>query len=453
MRHAINRVDVVWGYLSQFLSVCSSLLMLPFILYYLNSEDVGVWYVFITMIGLVQLLEFGFLPTISRYVSYIYSGATDIQEENIFSSGQEQINVQLLANVISSAKKIYLIVAMISAVIILFGGTVYLHTLSYKGDREEIYMSWIIYGMATILQFYFGYYNSILKGRGEQTVLNKIIVASKLTNIAFTIPFLFLGLGIKSIAFGMLASAIVDRLLVRRALFSKGENEVVIAFKLDCSRPYTKIIWQKAKLMGLVQLGNFLTTRCSLLIVSSFVGLDAAAKYGFTLQITSVAVIVASMYFGLQMPRFSAEYVRGNTGVIQSLFTRAIGISWVLFLLYSVLLVSLGPFLLSLFSLNTTLLPTVMLCVFLSSAFLEMNHSLCTAYLTTKNKFVFAKAILITGIIITISSFLLGLHYGLWGMILSQFICQVVYNNWKWPLVVFRELNISFKEPILALRR
>lgn len=453
MRHAIKKTDVIWGYLSQILNISSSLILLPFILIYLNSEDIGVWYVFITMIGLIQLLEFGFLPTTSRYISYIYSGAKDIIGSDVITSDEDKVDVQFLSNIISSSRTIYLIVSCISVVIIVFGGTLYLSTLDYKGDFHEIYLAWVIYGLATILLFYFGYYNSILKGRGDQTALNKITVVSKLTNILFTIPLLSMGFGIKSIAFGVLASAIIDRILVGRAVhYSKDSKEVTEAFNLKSNKSYTRVIWKQAKLMGIVQLGNFLTTRASLLVVSTFIGLDAAAKYGFTLQITSVAVIVSSMYFGLQMPRLSSEYIKGKFDIIKFLFIRSLGISWLLFLIYFGMIMVCGSHILSLISENTTILPSAMLFVYLISAFLEMNHSLCTAYLTTKNEIIFTKAIICTGVLIVIFACILGYFFGLWGVILSQFICQALYNNWKWPFLVFKQLNIKVMDPLIALK-
>ncbi|MFM5140812.1 O-unit flippase-like protein [Aeromonas rivipollensis] len=454
MRHVVSKNDILWGYLSQFLTIGSNLLLLPFILIYLSAEDIGVWYVFITMVSLVQLLEFGLLPTISRYISYIYAGANEILEGDVVTTEAEKINHKLLISVIHASKKIYLKLSIISFIVIFFGGTYYLSTLDYRGDTYDMYASWCGYGLSTIILFYFGYYNAMLKGRGDQTMLNKIVVISKLTSVFFTIPFLIMGFGLVSVAFGVLASAIVDRVLVRRAIdFKQYSLSMVLNPDSISTKDYTRVIWSKAKLMGLVQVGNFLTTRCSLFIVSSYIGLDAAAKYGFTLQVTSVAVIVASMYFGLQMPRLSSEHIRGDLYIVRKIFSKALGVSWAILFLLCIFIMSVGPIFLSFFTKNVELLPTGILCVFLTSAMLEMNHSLCTAFLTTKNKFDFAFPIFATGVLIVIFSYILGSMYGLWGVVISQLLCQLLYNNWKWPLTVFSELNMSFKDPIFSLKK
>ncbi len=454
MKHRVEKKDVIWGYLSQILNMASGLLLLPFVLYFLSQEDVGVWYVFITFIGLIQLLEFGFLPTISRYISYVFAGADDISDKCIPECNEKnEVNISLLSNVIFASRRIYLLVSLMAFLIISVGGTYYLSTLDYSGDRELLYFSWLIYGSATVILFYFGHYNALLKGRGDQTQLNKVVVFSKLTNIIFAIPLLYLGYGLLSLSIGMLCSVVVDRVLVRLSVFDSNASETIKAFQLKRTKDYTMTIWKNAKLMGVVQLGNFLTVRGSVLIVSSVIGLKAAAMYGFTLQITSIAVIVSSMYFGLQLPYMNSEQVKGNIEGIKRVFCRSLGLSWVLFFSFSCSLLVFGPYLLSLISQDTQLLPSMMLLFFLVAAFLEMNHSLCTAFLTTKNEIIFMWPLFITGVMISLCSIISAYFYGLWGVILSQLILQLLYNNWKWPLLVFRELNISGFKPITSLLR
>lgn len=453
MTYQIVKNDILWGYLSQFFNMASSLLLLPFILYFMTTEDVGLWYVFVSIIGLIQLLEFGFLPTVSRYISYVYSGAQNIELDKVPDYEVDRgINIELLSGIIFSAKKIYGWVSILALLLLTIAGSVYISTLEYSGDRALVYSSWIIYGAAAIVIFYFGYYSSILKGRGDQTKLNKSIVLSKLSNIIITIPLLYAGFGLLAIALGVLMSAIVDRILVRFFVFDKCALETIEAFKIKSAKDYTSVIWGNAKLMGLVQLGNFLTVRSSVLIVSSVIGLEAAATYGFTLQITSVAVIVASMYFGLQLPLMNSAQVSNNITIIKSTFLKSIGISWVLFFIYMFGTITLGVYLVEVLFDSANLLPRPMLIVFLIAAFLEMNHSLCTAYLTTKNTIVFMKPMLITGILIFSFSLCFGSIFGLWGIILSQFFLQLIYNNWKWPLIVFTELKISLKDPLIELR-
>ncbi|HHH1715679.1 TPA: hypothetical protein ACPY4M_004563, partial [Yersinia enterocolitica] len=73
---------------------------------------------------------------------------------------------------------------------------------------------------------------------------------------------------------------------------------------------------------------------------------------------------------------------------------------------------------------------------------LEMNHSICATIITSKNKVPFVFASLFSGGLIILLSIILSVHfkYGVLGLILAQGIVQLMYNNWKWPLMVYNEL-------------
>ncbi|HFO7333181.1 TPA: hypothetical protein ACHK0X_005547, partial [Escherichia coli] len=106
-----------------------------------------------------------------------------------------------------------------------------------------------------------------------------------------------------SLAVGAVISVIIDRILIRKYVYSQESGLIRNLEKSNKTVSLKKVIWQSARDMGVVQLGNYLSVRAGVLIVSSFVNLDAAASYGLTVQVTMVIVIIASMFFGLNIPR------------------------------------------------------------------------------------------------------------------------------------------------------
>ena len=66
----INKNDILWGYLSQFLYIGSGAILIPVAIANLSAEQMGLWYVFFGLAGLAQLLEFGLQPTVSRLSSF-----------------------------------------------------------------------------------------------------------------------------------------------------------------------------------------------------------------------------------------------------------------------------------------------------------------------------------------------------------------------------------------------
>lgn len=77
---------------------------------------------------------------------------------------------------------------------------------------------------------------------------------------------------------------------------------------------------------------------------------------------------------------------------------------------------------------------------------LEMIHSNVATFITTRNRAPFVKASILSEIaIILISLFLINFtDLGLWSLLFSQAIVQLMYNNWKWPLEINKELKVSF---------
>ena len=69
----ITKKDVLWGYIAQFFNIGAGILLLPVILKLLPADILGVWYIFLTISSLVQMIDFGFQPTFTRNVAYVFS--------------------------------------------------------------------------------------------------------------------------------------------------------------------------------------------------------------------------------------------------------------------------------------------------------------------------------------------------------------------------------------------
>ena len=94
---------------------------------------------------------------------------------------------------------------------------------------------------------------------------------------------------------------------------------------------------------------------------------------------------------------------------------------------------------------KTLLLGKSMIIVLLIINFLEKNHAIAGAFLLSKNEVPYFKAAILSGIctVILLLIFVHWLHWGIWGMILAPGITQLVYQNWKWPVVLLNELNAN----------
>ena len=79
---------------------------------------------------------------------------------------------------------------------------------------------------------------------------------------------------------------------------------------------------------------------------------------------------------------------------------------------------------------------------------LELNHSECASVISTDNRVPYVVPSLVSGGVIVAMTFVV-LRFttlGLLGVVLVQGVVQAAYNNWRWPLWVFRELDMSVGE-------
>ncbi|HHG3484927.1 TPA: O-unit flippase-like protein [Vibrio parahaemolyticus] len=440
MINKANRKDIVWGYLAQFLNIGSGIVIIPIAIKYLTTEDMGLWYLFIALVGLAQLLEFGFQPTISRMTSYVYSGASELKSEGV-PKREGNLDVQLLYDLIFASKSIYKFVSIGAALILLVCGTIYLN--SFESFGKEQLFSWIIFSSSAIVNFYFSYFNGLITGRGQQKELYRITAISKSISLLVSVPLLIFGVGLLSMAIGSFLSMIITRLLLYRYFYNKNREEIKALLNIKTRRvELTKTLWLSAWKLGVTGLGSFLILRANMFIASSFLGLKVAASYGLSVQVISILSSVSAMVFTLNVPKLNSLQGLGDKNSIKDIFYRSLFVTHILYVIGGLLLILVGMPILELISPNTMLVSLPILLFMLFMYQLELNHSVCATYLTTFNKVPFLHSSIISGILITISGIITSnfTNFGVLGLLGGQFFIQLLYNNWYWPLVAYRSI-------------
>ena len=77
--------NLLWNYIGYGSSLSINIFLLPIILQYLSGEELGLWYVFMSVGTFVTMVDFGFSPQIARFVTYAYAGADSLKKSGIVS--------------------------------------------------------------------------------------------------------------------------------------------------------------------------------------------------------------------------------------------------------------------------------------------------------------------------------------------------------------------------------
>jgi hypothetical protein len=445
----VSRVDVYWSYLAQIFNVGSSLLVLPFVLSNLSSEEVGLNYIMLTIASFVSLLDFGFTPQFSRNLSYVLAGAQTLQKQGVEVSAGSAVNYRLLATLIDVGKFIYKRLALMGIFILLTFGSLYISNVT-DGESTVInlWSIWIIFSFGTYFNIYFSHYQSLLIGSGLISDYNKSLVFSRTVYILLAYLFLMLDMRLLGIVLANVIAPFVSRYLARSAFFNPEIREKIQYLKISKNERSNlfDIIWHNSRKLGLVMVGSFAIGKFSMFIAGLFLPLSDIASFGLMSQLFGILSTISVVYFNSHQARFASLRAQGNKEILLKEFAFSMIVFYILFVFGSLILVSAVPSLLLMIGAEVVL-PNILICgMFGIILLLESNHSNFASFIATANEVPFVKSALIAGAVICILDiFVLKFtDIGLFGLILVQGVVQAMYSNWKWPLTVLREFNLRF---------
>ena len=163
-------------------------------------------------------------------------------------------------------------------------------------------MEWLLYSGAIIIGVYCLFYNALFLGLDTAASLYRIY---SFINIAFffiAISLLIAGEGLLGIAIARFISALVQLVFCRIEL---KKSSLVKYYQVNhttnIKSVLAKVIPNTYKL-GLVNLGEFLTVRGSVLLVAIYLPLDVSGSYALALNIMTVIASITYLYMTIKTP-------------------------------------------------------------------------------------------------------------------------------------------------------
>lgn len=455
----IGSKDVLWNYAATFLKIGSSAILLPLILKMMPADTVGIWSIFTAITAFSTVFDFGFNPSFTRNVTYVFSGVSSIKSIGFetISIENEKIDFSLLKGVISTMRYFYSRMALVLFFFLITLGTFYIHTLlqKYNGDHKDVYIAWLLLCTISSYNLFTLYYESLLLGKGLVKKSKQIVIIGQAVYLVVATILIIAGYGLIAIVSAQAFSVIIIRWLSYKNFFTIEIKESLKCSSMRSKKEVLKSIYPNALKLGLTALGGILVQRSAIIIGSLYLDLKDVASYGITIQFIYIITNMSGIYISTFQPKLTqwqvvknyqeikVHYIRGQALMIFTYFSGALG------------LLICGPWALNLIGSKTTLMSTSILIVALIASLIDsIQYSACIIILS-KNIVPFFKTALLTGAF-SISLLFLLFQYsniGLWAMILAPFIAQSLYQNWKWPLLVVDDLHISFQDVLKVMKR
>ncbi|GEM68195.1 hypothetical protein SMI01S_18010 [Sphingobacterium mizutaii NBRC 14946 = DSM 11724] len=462
----LTKKDVIWSYLAQFFGIASGIFILPIILRLLSTEEIALNYLIGSLGAMVALFDFGFAPQFGRNITYVFSGAQEIQKKGIQdATGLGEINYHLLANMIHTAKFVYLRIAIFSGIVLCTLGTWYIYSVTNRFTSvDNVIWIWVFTIISIFLSFYFSYFDSLLIGRGLIRKAKIAGIISKIVYILLAISLLFMGYGLFGVVISSLCSTFIYRLVSYRFFYDRDFREKLRGIKPNTyeRKELFKKIWHNSSRLGLVFISAYAINNLSMFLAGLYLSSEEVASYGLLIQLVSIIGVVAGTLINSYNPTFASLRISGKTKELMETFSFALFVYLSLFIMGATFLIFLGPIVLEFIGSNAVLPNSYVMMAYCLVVILENNHSNFGTLIVTKNEVPFLKSSLIAGVFVALGDFLVlnYLSIGVLGLILVQGIVQLAYANWKWPLLVCQEfstnylqiLRLGYRETILKVK-
>ena len=451
-----SKKDVVWNYVGTIVSISSNFILIPLLLIFLSSEQIGLWYVFVAIAGFAQLLEFGFTSTLSRNILYCLSGKKKLSKIGLSSDDiSGEVNWHLFNVVLRTSKIIYAAIGLIGLLLSSTFGTVYVASVTHHFSIEWSFVSWIIFDCSIFTNLYFLYCLTFLRGIGDIAGENRSKTIARVSQLVFTALFLVMGLQLLAAAIGYLLYSVLLLFFASRAF--RKHADIGRGISSDKQRISKKEVIDTLKTVsfvasrdGLVSVAWYGATQAMTLLCSAFLGLSEAGTYSVMVQFTSGIYNVSSAYMRSFFPAFQSAYVRGDVAMQRSIIARGLSCYIAMFVLGTACVTVLLPFL-SLFKSNFICDPALYLGLSVYM-FLLNQHSLFCNVIVNMNEIPYFKAYLISTLAGLILSciFCAYCKFGAWGLVLGQMLPQLAYNDWHWPLYVMKKVDSTYLSTVVT---
>lgn len=461
MEIKVSKSDVIWSYAAQFFNLATGLITLPLILKMLSAEEVGLNYILISLASIIALFDMGFSGQFARFITYIFSGAQELQKDGMSTNKSDVVNQHLLATTILTAKKIYKYIAFIALVSLVSLGTVYVwHVTNGFNSIDNIIVIWCISCLASFFNIYYLYLNSFLQGRGMIKQTKQAQVYSRVFQVLLTFILLLCGLGLLGVVIANLLAPFVLRYFSYNAFFDSYIKDVISNNKVTNSemKEIFQILFYNAKKMGVIGILSSIIGYASTIVIGGFLTLKDVGSYGLMIQLIGIIAGLATLYFSSKVPQLASLMVKNDRVAIRKQFGMSLFIYIVITIVGFVGLMTLYP-IFGYCEFNTKLPSYSIVIFYFIYKFIEQGQSLYSQLFLIRNDMRFFKTAVVTGVVSFICLWgALDAGLGLLGVVCSQAIPLFAYSAWKWPVDASRVFGIKsvediFINPIKQIKR
>lgn len=446
---------VIWSYAGTAVRLLINVALLPLFLFFLSDDKLGLWYVFVSLSGIVLLLQLGFSPALARNIAYCMSGVKELAKEGA-SRATSQISWPLLSNVILVSKKFYGIISFVALCLLLTLGSAYVMSLADL-NRHYLFAVWGSYSLGIFLNIYFSYFESALRGVGAIAEVNKSSVYSVFIQVLICASLFCLGFGLLSPVFAYVAQGVSYRMFCRRYFWRNesirtGLDKKSMKKMADpaMQKHLYKMMAPNAYRDGIVLLANYLATQANTIVASMFLPLADTGFYSLTIQLINAIASLSAVVVSAYHPVLQSSFATGDNVEIRRLISLSSSAFVVSFAVGFLLLAVFGIPIMQMLKPSYEV-PFLFLLMTGFYYFIWKQQTNYAAYISNNNTIPYAIPFVLASLGGVALSILLtgGFGIGAYGLIGGQLVAQIVFNSWYWVRYVDKRIGATYLGSLL----
>jgi O-antigen/teichoic acid export membrane protein len=446
---------VGWSWVFNGLRLAAGLLLLPLVLRILSDADFGMYCVFLSISAMVPLVDFGFGPTIGRFVSYAMGGATSLQAHGVsMDTHGSAPNFALLWQLLYTTRRLYRYMTLAVLVVLGLWGT-YLVELRID-QTSSLLLTRIAWGVtlaAALFDIYSNWWVVYLRNLNQVVVSTQIAAAGMVLRVALAVVLLLSGFGLISLPLSSLVGSALQRFFARRKVLAiLGAHPAPSTLRTD---EQFKVLWPNTWRLGLQLLGNYLATYGNTAVCTHFFGLPITGHYGLSMQLIEIAIGMAVVWTSVKWPIISQYRARHDLAAIRAMLWPRVWLQNITYIILALAVLALGPWLLRLIGSGKHMLPLPWMIVLAANGFCILQFNLWGTLISIENRLPYLWPTLATSVLSLAFSLALiqFTALGVGALVLGPFLAGILFNYWYWPFYSARNLGTSLIRFLLTRPR
>jgi hypothetical protein len=458
-----NATLMSWA--SYFVQFGSVLFIFPLLIKVYTPLEQSFWWLLNTIIGLALLTDSGFGAVLLRGVAYFNSGAEYLpRTKEEFEKKQNlltfQPNVNKLADLLTTMKRVYSYLGIFMLIILLIVGPLILwNVMKLANHRIDFWIAYLVLIPYCQMLIMTARWRSFLRGLGFiakeariNTNLGMLRLVTYFILLSFKLPPLYL-------IICMLVEAVIKYFFLKSLILNwfKDNNKTIVNknfFDIEIFKSLWTATWKE----GLIEWGNYLLASGNSIIMAQVTNLQLMANFLLTTRILNIVSSVSQITLFSNIPKIYSLAAKNDIPKMKYTASGYMFTGIFIMIASFLFVIFFGDKALALLNKQSQLVPIGILILMMVTQILDTHSTFHAGIYISTNHVPFVIPSLVSGVIILGVGFLINPIYGLIGIILLKFLVQLAFSNWysmvlslrllKWPLknyfLEFPSIGIQF---------